>query len=283
MCGRFALSMSPGDLVEEFKITMGFDGPALPANWNVTPTSPVYAIRDLPGGSADSARELFTPSWGLIAPWSKDQASALKSQSNAINARIESVHEKPTFRSAFRSRRCIIPVTGYYEWATENGPFAPKQPFYIHDHNHGGTEPALALAGIFDRWVDSNGEIHESCSIITRPAIGQLAAIHHRMPTFITEERWTKWLSPEVQEPGHLHELLEFRAEDQGVESDNANASAHADAHASASSEAAEITARVVSLLAVDPVSTRVNYTRNNGPELIVPELNPSQPSLFGE
>ncbi len=281
--------MSPGDLVEEFKITMGFDGPALPANWNVTPTSPVYAIRDLPGSPADSARELFTPSWGLIAPWSKDQVSALKSQSNAINARIESVHEKPTFRSAFRSRRCIIPVTGYYEWATENGPFAPKQPFYIHSQSRSGTEPALALAGIFDCWVDSNGEIHESCSIITRPAIGQLAAIHHRMPTFITEERWTKWLSPEVQEPSYLHELLEFSAADQGVESyeagarTGASASAGASAHASASSGAAEITARVVSLLAVDPVSTRVNYIRNNGPELIVPELNPSQPSLFGE
>ena len=281
MCGRFALSMSPGDLVEEFKITMGFDGPALPANWNVTPTSPVYAIRDLPGSSADSDRELFTPSWGLIAPWSKDQASALKSQSNAINARIESVHEKPTFRSAFRSRRCIIPVTGYYEWATENGPFAPKQPFYIHAHNRGGTEPALALAGIFDRWVDGNGEIHESCSIITRPAIGQLAAIHHRMPTFITEERWAEWLSPEVQEAGHLHRLLEFNAGDGGDSGDDAHVGA--DTGTDTGAEMASRTISVVSSLIAVPVSTRVNYTRNNGPELIVPELSPSQPSLFGE
>jgi putative SOS response-associated peptidase YedK len=277
MCGRFALSMSPGDLVEEFKITMGFDGPALPANWNVTPTSPVYAIRDLPESPGGCARELFTPSWGLIAPWSKDQASALKSQSNAINARIESVHEKPTFRSAFRSRRCIIPVTGYYEWATENGPFAPKQPFYIHAHNPGETEQPLALAGIFDRWVDSNGEIHESCSIITRPALGQLAAIHHRMPTFITEERWTEWLSPEVQESDHLHELLEFSAGAEGDDGDDARGGADMGAGT------ASRTISVVSSLSAVPVSTRVNYTRNNGPELIVPELSPSQPSLFGE
>jgi len=249
MCGRFALSMSPGDLVEEFTITMGFDGPALPANWNVTPTSPVYAIRD----KQENIRELFTPSWGLIAPWSKDQASALKSQSSAINARIESVHEKPTFRSAFRSRRCIIPVTGYYEWATENGPFAPKQPFYIHSRD------VLALAGIFDRWVDSNGEIHESCSIITRPAIGQLAEIHHRMPTFITHERWSAWLNPEPREEAELRIIL-----------DDVNG-------------ASELTQEVVAELAVDPVSTQVNYTRNNGPELIVPEPIPSQPSLFGE
>jgi putative SOS response-associated peptidase YedK len=243
--------MSPGDLVEEFKITMGFDGPALPANWNVTPTSLVYAIRE---DKATSKRDLFTPSWGLIAPWSKDQASALKSQSNAINARIESVHEKPTFRSAFASRRCIIPVTGYYEWATENGPFAPKQPFYIHRE-----DSVLALAGIFDRWVDSNGEIHESCSIITRPAIGKLATIHHRMPTFITQERWDAWLSPEPREAAELHVILD--------DADGASA----------------VTEEVVAGLVADPVSTKVNFTRNNGPELIVPELTPVQPSLFGE
>ena len=251
MCGRFALSMSPGDLVEEFKITMGFDGPALPANWNVTPTSPIYAIRS---NNDNHRRELFTPSWGLIAPWSKDQASALKSQSNAINARIESVHEKPTFRSAFRSRRCIIPVSGYYEWATENGAFPPKQPFYIHSSVQGNAQ-SLALAGIFDRWVDSNGEIHESCSIITRPAIGQLAAIHHRMPTFITEERWSEWISPEPRESEELHHLLRI--------------------------DVTQADEDWVAALAVDPVSTRVNYTRNNGPDLIVPESAPEQPTLF--
>ena len=244
MCGRFALSMSPGDLVEEFKITMGFDGSALPANWNVSPTSLVYAIRDTAGASV-AERELFTPSWGLIAPWSKDQASALKSQSNAINARIESVHDKPTFRSAFRASRCIIPVSGYYEWATENGPFAPKQPFYIHNPNN-----LLALAGIFDRWVDNYGEIHESCSIITRPAVGKLATIHHRMPTFLTQERWSEWLKPGAANPADLLECL------------NGEGSSPSD-------------------LSVDPVSTRVNYTRNNGPDLIVPESEPAQPSLF--
>ena len=124
-------------------------------------------------------------------------------------------------------------MTGYYEWATENGPFAPKQPFYIHSRD------VLALAGIFDRWVDSNGEIHESCSIITRPAIGQLAEIHHRMPTFITHERWSAWLNPEPREEAELRIIL-----------DDVNG-------------ASELTQEVVAELAVDPVSTQVNYTRN--------------------
>ena len=105
------------------------------------------------------------------------------------------------------------------------------------------------------------------------------------MPTFITEERWTDWLSPEVQEAGHLHELLEFSAGAEGDDGDDARAGANMGAGGGADMGAgtASRTISVVSSLIAVPVSTRVNYTRNNGPELIVPELNPSQPSLFGE
>ena len=114
--------------MDAFEITTGYVGPVLPADWNITPTRDIYIVRD----NREAQRELATVSWGLIAPWSEDAQSALRSQSQAINARTETVHEKPTFRNAFTSRRCLIPASGYYEWATEMGPYAPKQPFFIH-------------------------------------------------------------------------------------------------------------------------------------------------------
>ena len=241
MCGRFALAASPGDLIEEFAITVGYNGPALPADWNIAPTRPIYMIKAGAANAASAAdganaRELTTVSWGLIAPWAKDRESAIKSQSQAINARTETVHEKPTFRNAFRSRRCLIPATGYYEWATEHGDFPPKQPFYIHSQKEA---ERLLFAGIYDSWIDSNGEIFESAAIITREAVGKLAPIHHRMPTFLPRDRWDTWLDPELREIDAIRTLLDFP--------DPTNE------------------------LLADPVSTRVNFVRNNGPELILP------------
>jgi putative SOS response-associated peptidase YedK len=247
MCGRFALAASPGDLIEEFAITVGYNGPALPADWNIAPTRPIYMIKS---GEGTRARELTTVSWGLIAPWAKDRESAIKSQSQAINARTETVHEKPTFRNAFRSRRCLIPATGYYEWATEHGDFPPKQPFYIQNIQNiqnsqrandadSTNKKSLLFAGIYDSWIDSNGEIFESAAIITREAVGKLAPIHHRMPTFLPRERWDSWLDPELRDVEAIRALLDFPdPTDQ---------------------------------LQADPVSTRVNFVRNNGPELIIP------------
>ena len=125
MCGRFALVKSAGELIEEFELSTPVTAIESNPNWNITPTREIFIIRN-------QVRELATVSWGLIAPWSKDRSEAVRSQSQAINARTESVHEKPTFRSAFKSRRCLIPATGYYEWATELGRYESKQPFYIH-------------------------------------------------------------------------------------------------------------------------------------------------------
>ena len=243
MCGRFALAASPGDLIEEFAITVGYNGPSLPADWNIAPTRPIYMIK----ADSNNARELTTVSWGLIAPWAKDRESAIKSQSQAINARTETVHEKPTFRNAFRSRRCLIPATGYYEWATEHGNFPPKQPFYIQNieniqRGNGAdstTKKSLLFAGIYDSWIDSNGEIFESAAIITREAVGKLAPIHHRMPTFLPSDRWDTWLNPELREVDAIRALLDFPDP--------------------------------TAALQADPVSTRVNFVRNNGPELILP------------
>ena len=120
MCGRFALVKSAGELIEEFEITANSIPQSIPADWNIAPTREIYIVRE---SNVSNQRELATLSWGLIAPWSKDRTEAVRSQSQAINARSESVHEKPTFRSAFKSRRCLIPASGYYEWATELGKY----------------------------------------------------------------------------------------------------------------------------------------------------------------
>jgi len=232
MCGRYALSKLPSELIEEFEITAGHTGGILPVDWNITPTREIYIIRD----NSEQKRELANLSWGLIAPWSKDRTEAVRSQSQAINARTETVHEKPTFRSAFKSRRCLIPATGYYEWATELGKYETKQPFYIHASK---PERTLVFAGIYDRWVDTNGEIFESAAIITREAVDFLATVHHRMPTFLPEDRWDSWLDPRLTQVEEIRALME-------LEDPAAN-------------------------LIAEPVSSAVNSIRNNGPDLIVP------------
>ena len=172
-------------------------------------------------------------SWGIIAPWSKTKAEAIRSQSIAINARIETVFEKPTFRRAFRSQRCLIPATGYYEWATELGKYPSKQPFYIYNQK-GNT---LAFAGIYSSWRNEKGESKESAALITRPAVDFLEKIHHRMPTFLPSDRWDNWLDNDQNNIDELKELLNFPNQAAG--------------------------------LVADPVSTKVNSTRNNGAELI--------------
>ena len=229
MCGRYALSASQNELMDAFEIITGYVGPVLPADWNITPTRDIYIVRD----NREAQRELATVSWGLIAPWSEDAQSALRSQSPAINARTETVHEKPTFRNAFTSRRCLIPASGYYEWATEMGPYAPKQPFFIHG------DGLIAFAGIWDRWRSPDGSYQESAAIITRPAVEFLATVHHRMPTFLPRERWDAWLDPALNKVDEIRGLMDLAEPALG--------------------------------LRAYPVSSRVNSTANNGSQLIAP------------
>ena len=152
MCGRFALSAMLTDIAEEFSTSAEPDR-TLPVDWNIKPTQDIYIVKN---------QEIKIASWGLIAPWSKNSSDALRSQSQAINARSESVHEKPTFRTAFRQSRCLVPATGYYEWATELGRYKTKQPVFISRDD----ERLLAFAGIFDRWISPEGEIRDSVAII---------------------------------------------------------------------------------------------------------------------
>ena len=204
MCGRYAQSADMRELMEQFEVTGTSPSQSIPVNWNIAPTNPIYIVRAPLKTESQQQRDLATVSWGLIAPWLHDVAEAKASQSRAINARSESVHEKPTFRDAFKSRRCLIPAEGYYEWATALGQYRPKQAFYISARN--GKQ--LPIAGIWSSWRTPSGEIIESASIITQEAQGELATIHSRMPVFMPPDRWDAWLDSENKEVESLRDLM---------------------------------------------------------------------------
>jgi putative SOS response-associated peptidase YedK len=197
MCGRYAQTADMRELMEQFEVSGTTPQNSLALNWNIAPTNPIYIVR---GTSPD----LATVSWGLIAPWLKNMQEAKNSQSRAINARSESVFEKPTFRDAFRTTRCLIPATGYYEWATALGKYPPKQPFYISARD----TKQLSIAGVWSSWIAPNGEIIESASIITQEAQGELEVIHSRMPVFMPQDRWKQWLDPREHNVDLLKSLM---------------------------------------------------------------------------
>ena len=206
MCGRYAQTADIRELMEQFEVTGASPKSSLPLNWNIAPTNPIYIVRanDPTGKELETKRELATVSWGLIAPWLSDVQAARASQSRAINARSESIHEKPTFRNAFRSTRCLIPATGYYEWATALGKFPPKQPFFISARDNS----SLSIAGIWSSWTSPNGEVVETASIITQEAQGELETIHSRMPVFMPHDRWDMWLDPGNSNVNELKSLM---------------------------------------------------------------------------
>ena len=183
------------DIAEEFS-TNSAPGISLPADWNIKPTNDVYIIKN---------QAIEIASWGMIAHWSKSDDEAAKSQSSAINARSESVHEKPTFKSAFRSNRCLLPATGYYEWASELGKYKTKQPIYVSRDD----EKLLAFSGIFQSWTSPSGKVIQSVAIITRQAVGQLAQVHSRMPVFLPRERWQDWMNPKINDVDKIRALMD--------------------------------------------------------------------------
>ena len=239
MCGRYAQTLGAEEIVERFELAGSTLDQSLPLNWNIAPTNDIYIIRN----ESDS-RILDSASWGIIAPWQKSFADARASQSHAINARSESIHEKPTFRHAFRTSRCLIPATGYYEWATSLGKYAPKQPFYISRED--GEQ--LSIAGIWSSWQSEKGQVIQSAAIITREAVGELATIHSRMPVFMPQDRWDTWLNPRNTDINELQSLMV-------VENPESIVKAH-------------------------PVSSAVNSVANNGKGLIV-ELPLGEPETL--
>ena len=236
MCGRYAQTADMRELMEQFEVTGSSPQASLPLNWNIAPTNPIYIVRanDRTGKDEDATRALTTVSWGLIGPWLTDFQVARASQSRAINARSESIHEKPTFRNAFRATRCLIPASGYYEWATALGKYSPKQPFYISSRE----DKQLPIAGIWSSWRAPNGEVIETASIITQEAQGELATIHSRMPVFMPRDRWDMWLNPRNTDVNELKSLM--------------------------------VVEHPESIVIARPVSSAVNSVANNGKELIV-------------
>jgi putative SOS response-associated peptidase YedK len=234
--------------VEEFEIHTALP-PRLEPDFNVAPTKEVYAVVERPPRresadepEAEAQRQLRVVTWGLVPSWAKDP----KIGSRMINARMETVAEKPAFRRAFERRRAILPADGYYEWyQPEDGPRTKagkvrKQPFFIRPRDGS----ILAMAGLYELWRDPTKADDDparwlwTCTVITTDAEDDLGRIHDRVPLMLTPDRYDAWLDPE----NHDHEAL------LGL-----------------------LQPATPGLLEAYPVSTLVSNVANNGPELVEP------------
>lgn len=244
MCGRYAATHGPDDLVEEFEVTeVELDDPPEP-DWNVAPTKRSPVVLERPprdDRDAPAVRRLRALTWGLVPSWAKDRSVG----SRLINARVESLFEKPAFRRAAAQRRCLVPADGWYEW--QASPVAQgakgkprKQPFFV---SHADGSP-IALAGLYEFWRDPTKDDEDpsawltTFAVLTTEAEEGLDRLHDRMPLVLPRERWDAWLDPTLTEADDVRPLL-----------------------------LPEPPGRFVGV----PVSTRVNDVRHNGAELLDP------------
>lgn len=179
MCGRYAFNASAQDLIDSFQIVRSID---FVPRFNIAPTSSVPVIRQSPEG--DRVADLLR--WGLIPHWTTDPSAGNKLN----NARAETVAERPSFQGAFKSRRCLIPASGFYEWKTVG---KVKQPFYIS-----AKQGMLALGGLWESWRDPEGKIVRTFCVVTTEPNELMAEIHERMPVIIQPEHFAQWLDPSV-------------------------------------------------------------------------------------
>lgn len=183
MCGRYANFMTEQELVDAFTIaTITQDARLLPASWNIAPTHDVALVTQDDRGE----RTLRTARWGLVPSWAKDASIGAR----MINARTETVADKPSFRTAFAQRRCLVPASGYYEWG--KGPDG-KVPYWIHPTDDG----PLAFAGLYGFWRDPAGadsELLATCTIVTTAARDRLREIHDRQPVMLEPSAQSVWL-----------------------------------------------------------------------------------------
>ncbi|GAP14150.1 uncharacterized conserved protein [Longilinea arvoryzae] len=190
MCGRFTLFLAADDLREELELN------AVPVDWapryNVAPTQPVLAVTD------PTERDATWMRWGLVPSWAKD----LSIGNRMINARAETLAEKPSFRTAFAQRRCLIPANGFYEWQKSGTEKGPSQPYFISLREG----RAFAFAGLWEVWHSPEGEEVKSCTIITTTPNARMEQIHDRMPVILTGERMWNWLG--WNDPRQLAGLL---------------------------------------------------------------------------
>lgn len=187
MCGRFTLTIPAAEWAALFDVPV----PDVEPRYNIAPSQEIAAVR---APSAESVgRELAWLEWGFVPRWAREPIG------RPINARSETVVEKPTFRDSFRDRRCLVAADGFYEW--QKGRF--KQPYWIRLAD----ERPFAFAALWDRWTGPGGAPLETCTILTTEANERLRPLHDRMPVILDREQHEDWLSPET--PGErLHELL---------------------------------------------------------------------------
>jgi putative SOS response-associated peptidase YedK len=183
MCGRYVIISTP----EAIRALFGYgEQPNFPPRYNVAPTQPIPIVR-----LADGKRAFALMRWGLIPAWVKDP----KGFALLINARGETVLDKPAFRNAMRRRRCLIPTDGFYEWPTAANAGAPRQPYFVRaKRGADGSAPPLAFAGLYETWTGPNGEEVDTAAIVTTRANRMLSPIHDRMPVFVKPEAFDLWL-----------------------------------------------------------------------------------------
>lgn len=223
MCGRYNLYHSKDKLEEFFQVSLPEE---FAARYNIAPTQPVLIVRENP--HLDAQSEAAHVVWGLIPPWAEDPRIGSK----MINARCETASEKVSYKHCLKRRRCVVPVSGFYEWQARVG--GAKQPYLIRARSG---DP-LGLAGLWDVWHGPNGELIESCTILTMRAAPELRELHDRMPVIVPRERMPEWLDRRNED---VRTLAPFFVDDEarGLE--------------------------------VSPVSRLVNNVRNDGPELLEP------------
>jgi len=224
MCGRFTLTVTLAKFIETFpQIKVALEPGDYIPRYNITPTQPVPVVRN------DGKMKFEFYHWGLIPSWAKNKTFATK----MINARGETIGQKPSFREAYRKRRCIIPADGFFEWIKVEG-YKKKVPIYIQMKSK---EP-FAFAGLWETWTSPEGEVVNSATIITTEPNELVAKIHNRMPVILPRDDYDLWLEPAYKKPEELGHLLKpYPAEE----------------------------------MYQYPVSTLVSYPTNEGPQVIEP------------
>ncbi|ACY99244.1 protein of unknown function DUF159 [Thermomonospora curvata DSM 43183] len=241
MCGRYSLSRTRRELIEQFHVQLDAAGDAVRPDYNIAPTKEVLAVLARPPQEETHAAEASVPAvrqlralrWGLVPSWAKD----VKIGNRLINARAETVHEKPSFRRAFAKRRCLLPADGFYEWYTmeRNGGRPAKQPFFIRPRDGA----VMAMAGLYELWRSpEDDQWLWTCTIITTQASDDVGRIHDRMPMVVRPDDWDAWLDPALTDVARVRDLL---------------------------------TPAMSGTMEAYPVSRAVNNVKNNGPELLQP------------
>ncbi len=190
MCGRYTQKETFDNLLKLLQVV---NTPQMKPRYNIAPTQLVACVRTMPG---DGHRECTMLKWGLIPSWAKDASIG----NTMINARGETVPEKPSFKKSFQSRRCLVLADGFYEWKREG---KTKQPYYIRFHD----QRPFVFAGLWERWAKTEHAI-ETCTIITTHPNSLMEPIHQRMPVILDSQAYRTWLNPDIQDATRLTPLL---------------------------------------------------------------------------